>query len=340
MTSSLPDHPVKQSNIAGWILTIIEALKKRHIDTQQLLQKAGINEQELSASHYRIPLEKVNQLWHEIRHCGVDEGFALELPNHIKPQALHGLSFALISSTTVHELMLRSSRFAAVASTATKLEFEQDEQHFVIVIQPSDQPRPAQENIDGFMALMVANLHYLINDPMITPVKITLTRAQPTLTGAFEKAFRCPIQFSAERDAIYYNKHVLALKNPHGNHDVANYNDRVLTQYLASFEQQSIAQQVRNLIVEQLSNGAPSQQHIANQLHISARSLQRRLQAESTQFKKLLDEVRYNLASEYLRDGHFSITEISFLVGFNDSSHFTRAFKRWSGQSPSEFLQT
>src|SRR3546814_15678017 len=75
----------------------------------------------------------------------------------------------------------------------------------------------------------------------------------------------------------------------------------------------------------------------SSDLHLSVRSLQRRLAEEATGFDALLNETRHELAVSYLRNPRYSIGEITFLLGFSDASAFARAFKRWSGTTPTQF---
>jgi AraC-like DNA-binding protein len=75
---------------------------------------------------------------------------------------------------------------------------------------------------------------------------------------------------------------------------------------------------------------------IASDLHMSTRNLNRKLVAENTSFKALLLEIRSELASQYINDASLTLTEISYMLGFSEISSFSRAFKRWTGQSPSE----
>ncbi|MEA2094390.1 MAG: helix-turn-helix transcriptional regulator, partial [Pseudomonadota bacterium] len=107
--------------------------------------------------------------------------------------------------------------------------------------------------------------------------------------------------------------------------------------YLARFDRANITMQVRSKIIEQLHDGAPKQEDIAGTLHVSLRSLQRKLKDEHTSYKTLLENTRQQLAMQYLRDSQRSIGEITYLLGFAEPSNFTRAFRRWTGQSPGEF---
>jgi len=73
---------------------------------------------------------------------------------------------------------------------------------------------------------------------------------------------------------------------------------------------------------------------------VSLRSLQRRLRDEETSYSQLLDETRRELAMQYIRRSRMSINEITYLLGFSEPSNFSRAFKRWTGHSPTEHRQT
>jgi AraC-like DNA-binding protein len=94
---------------------------------------------------------------------------------------------------------------------------------------------------------------------------------------------------------------------------------------------------VKVALLEHLPSGHVSEEEIAQGLHLSLRTLQRKLRDEGTSYKELLDETRRELATEYIKNPHVSISEITYLLGFSEPSNFSRAFKRWTGSSPSAF---
>jgi AraC-like DNA-binding protein len=98
----------------------------------------------------------------------------------------------------------------------------------------------------------------------------------------------------------------------------------------------TLAEQVRAVLIEQLA-GEVSPALVAAALGMSGRSLQRRLKDFGTSYAELLEETRRELACAYLRSHTYSVTEIAFLLGFDDSSAFARAFRRWTGDTPSGF---
>jgi AraC-like DNA-binding protein len=93
---------------------------------------------------------------------------------------------------------------------------------------------------------------------------------------------------------------------------------------------------VENAIVPLLPHGKARLEKIASRLGMSKRTLARRLSAEGVSFNGVLGELRLYLAKRYIRDPHLSISEIAWLLGYQEVSAFTHAFKRWTGKTPRE----
>ena len=90
-------------------------------------------------------------------------------------------------------------------------------------------------------------------------------------------------------------------------------------------------------LLEHLCSGEVSEDAMAEQLHMSRRTLQRKLAKADLTYQKLVDDTRRDLAMRHLEDPRHSVTDVTFLLGFSQQSAFTRAFKRWTGMSPSEY---
>lgn len=110
-----------------------------------------------------------------------------------------------------------------------------------------------------------------------------------------------------------------------------------LRQRLAALTaQDSMRARVKAMLWETLAGGANTSEEIARRLHVSKRSLQRRLSEEGASFKEILTETRAELSEHYLRRNDVSLAEIAFLVGFRDPTSFFRAFQSWTGKTPME----
>ena len=123
-----------------------------------------------------------------------------------------------------------------------------------------------------------------------------------------------------------------------GSHpQLAELNDQIMIEYLAKLDQDHISQKAKATIDDQLPSGNVTDEIVARSLYMSSRKLQRQLKKAGTTFNTLLNEVRQDLAKKYLREEDTSMTEIAFLLGFSESSAFSRAFKRWTGVSPTTY---
>jgi AraC-like DNA-binding protein len=94
---------------------------------------------------------------------------------------------------------------------------------------------------------------------------------------------------------------------------------------------------VRRTLWSELSERTPSLEGVARSLGVSARTLQRQLRQEGVSFAQLLAELRREMAPSLLQDGQYGVSEVAFLLGYEDPSAFRRAFQRWFGRSPRSF---
>jgi AraC-like DNA-binding protein len=122
-----------------------------------------------------------------------------------------------------------------------------------------------------------------------------------------------------------------------GNPELARQSDAISSRYLARIERFNIVARVREVLTRRLRDREPSQEEVAEILNVSARTLQRKLGDGGTTFKEILDETRHALALAYLSAPQHSVSEVTYLLGFSCSSSFTRAFRRWTGLSPSDW---
>jgi AraC-like DNA-binding protein len=99
-------------------------------------------------------------------------------------------------------------------------------------------------------------------------------------------------------------------------------------------------QRVRAMIAEDMRAGVPCIEHIGERLHMSPRTVQRRLADEGTNFKALADDVRRSLAEAYVQRRELALSEVSFMLGFANVNAFHRAFRRWTGKTPALYRQT
>jgi len=102
-------------------------------------------------------------------------------------------------------------------------------------------------------------------------------------------------------------------------------------------DQRAVRAQVTGLLRTQLESGDARIRPLARQLHLSVRTLQRRLGEEGTSFGALVDEVRHQLSCQLVRNADLSLVEVAAKLGFAEFATFSRAFKRWTGVAPGAY---
>ena len=146
------------------------------------------------------------------------------------------------------------------------------------------------------------------------------------------------LQFGATFNGFVFDAGLLEVRLPGadpGLHGVLRRHGDALLEALPKGDK--VADKLRKLISQELSHGEPSASFAAHSLHMSGRTLARKLEREGTTFKAVLDDTRRVLALHYLAEHTVDVTEIAMQLGFAHTSAFFRAFRRWTGSSPLEY---
>jgi AraC-like DNA-binding protein len=175
--------------------------------------------------------------------------------------------------------------------------------------------------------------------PHLAPVWVRLRRPDPGHHSRYVDFFRCPVSFSQPENAIALLLEDLERPLPAGNLDLAADADRLLDRMIAEVDEGETTSRVRELLVQHLSSGRLTEADVARRLHRSTSSLQRDLRAEGTTFRQLLEGTRRDMAERLLTSESRSIGQTAFMLGYSDQSTFTRAFRRWHGVSPGQFIR-
>ena len=201
-----------------------------------------------------------------------------------------------------------------------------------VPVQPHDQP----ECVEAIFTGLVLSLRQM-SDRNIAPVSVQLSRHRPRLVPAFEAFFGCPV-VPGSVDAIVFDRSSLERAERWSDPTVGQrFYDEFERRVRAAGD--PFASAVRSSIEALVGSRTFSQARLAKLLGMSARSLQRRLRERELSYQKLVTEVRKGSAQRLLADRARSIAEIASTLGY-DLSAFNRAFRSWTGMSPSDYRKT
>jgi AraC-like DNA-binding protein len=243
----------------------------------------------------------------------------------------------LMSSQTLAEGFQRLVRYQRIIAESADLSFRLlDEGYALILTVHGDHLPPTRQSAEASLACALALCGWLTGRTL-QPRKVLVQGDQPANLEPYKQAFHAPLVFNAAYDALIFERADMEAPLPTANEAMAQLHDRFAGEYLARFSESRVTHKARQVLCRLLPQGEPKRDAVAQTLHLSQRTLQRRLQEEGTSFQTLLDDTRRELAEQYLAQPTMTLLEIAYLLGFADPSNFFRAFRRWFDTTPGEY---
>lgn len=251
------------------------------------------------------------------------------------------LGYVLASSSTLgeaYEAWVRYRRIGFDGGAPYELTLRGDEAELgCVYADEAVQMVPAL--LEGYLAFSIAKGRYITGERW-NP-KLVLIQGPETDQALYQSFFNAPVHNNADRTAFVFSTSLLELPVAQA--------DAKLRNYLASSAERALSElpkadtfvdTIRAKVMDALKHGQPTLDGVAEMLHMSPRTVQRRLEKEDSSFGAVLDDVRRAAALEYLRDRHVAISEAAYLLGFSEPSTFYRAFKRWTGSTPADYRRS
>ena len=325
---------VGRSSILGsYVKAVGRALDAAGCDGAALLAEAGIDLKDLEGPDTRCPLVNTGHLWRIAVAATGDPAFGIKVANHYKHTTFHALGYGTSASSTLKEAFERVQRYCHVVSDAVDYQFFRQGAQYHFIIEPAVEI--TAQAIDALVSTYLRMCRSLIGSHY-SPLSIELQHERPAITDDYERLWRAPLRFGAAQNRLIFDSDSIERLLETGNPELARQSDAISSRYLARIERFNIVARVREVLTQRLRDREPSQEEVAEILNVSARTLQRKLGDSGTTFKEILDETRHALALAYLSAPH-SVSETTYLLGFSCTSSFTRAFRRWTGLSPSDW---
>ena len=267
-----------------------------------------------------------------------DEAFGLRSASVYLPSQLGALGYAWQASLTLRKACLRLERFARVLNNNVIVLVEDKDGCMVVTLKLDERSECPSVRDDGALAL-VTRMCRMVSGDHFRLQAVNFTRAKPRDIKPYFEYFGCQLHFDQAENQLLIPlslaDEILAGANP----ELALLNDQVVTRRLARIDRDDIIARVQAVLMDLLPNGNISDDAVAVELHMSVRTMHRKLAEVNHNFRTILVEMRRNLAEQYILDNSLTLTEISLLLGFSEPSSFSRAFKSWTGTAPSEARQ-
>ncbi len=309
----------------------------------ELLHAAGVDLMRLADPDVDVPQLVKERLWEEAVRLSGDPDFGLHLAEWIcqsPEEHFDVLAFAVRSCATLSDHYRRMERYVRLIHEGTLLTLEIEADVARLVHGLIDGSKPPRQPVECMLALAVLQGRSAIGADF-SPREVRFAHAAPSSISEHERVFRSPVRYACERNEIVLNPTDLEQPQHYAEPRLQAVLERQLDDLVSKLpDDRSFPSQVKCHLATHLMDGAPPVRAIASKLHMSPRTLQRRLNDEGTSFAKLLADLRRDLALRHLQDPRRSINEVAFLLGFLEVSAFHRAFKRWTGKTPAEYQRS
>ena len=330
------------SIIGSWLTLFAATLEHYGIDSHEFLAEQGVDYDRQSDPTQRIPLTLMTELWDKLADRTQDPAVGLKAGQFVTPTTFSALGIALWSSCSIKDLLTCWCRYLHVFSTAANPELIETESQLIMVARLNTQPGIEESSHYAIDATLSALLHLCRQHygSRISPLGVELTRPEPANPRDYEELLGCPVSFGHDCVRARFNRTVAEETIPGGNPTLAAATEQLVADYLQKMQPSSVLQDVRQVLFELLPRGEAKLDLVAERLHMSPRTLHRKLEEQGTNFRQQQEATRQQLAMQFMQQAHLNISEIGFLLGFSSTSNFSRAFKRWTGRTPQEYRRS
>ncbi|MEH6386559.1 AraC family transcriptional regulator [Pseudomonas profundi] len=328
---------VERTTSSSWAHAIVDALALGGVDGRSLFAELGLDSALLDDPDARIAQDQMTRLWQLAVSRSGNPAIGLNMAKVVRPAHFNVVGYALMSSRTLAEGFGRLVRYQRILGEAAALALQVRPDSYALVVSIHGDRLPVSpQSHDAALAYALAFCRWMTGREIV-PLKACFAYPEPADVSAYQQLFACPLEFDAGVYSLSFSRDVIEQPLATANPELARIHDRLATEYLARFDESRVSHLARQALCRLLPQGEPKRQAVANVLHMSTRTLQRRLQEEGHSFQQLLDETRRELAQQYLVQPNLTLLEIAYLLGFADPSNFFRAFKRWFGMPPGQY---
>jgi AraC-like DNA-binding protein len=331
----MSDHQ-DRNVIASWAVAVAEALDERGINSSEIFAAAGIDISTSRDPSTRYSADQMTQVYQLSEEVTGDPSFGLSIAEHVHPTSLNALGYSLFASQDLESFCRRVVRYFGLVSTNAVTEVESNAEEFRLSMLPAI-GLTCYAPQDAWLATLLRFSRFIYR-PTFNPIRVYLRRPSPGGSAdQFNHWFCAPIEYGSTRNTLAFDIRDMTVRLPAANAELARQNDQAVVSLLRQISRSDIIARVRASFIGLLPSGECSKQNVAAQLSMSERTLQNRLVARGTSYSALLSETRRELAEQYMNQRLHSVSEVAFLLGFSEISSFSRAFRAWTGESPSGY---
>jgi AraC-like DNA-binding protein len=326
---------VNMAIFAPSVVNLWRAIESYGLDPEALFAKEDIKVRLPIDPCVRLPYEKIDRIRAAAAEQSGDEAFGLRAATVYLPSQFGALGYAWHASLTLRKACQRLERFIRILSDKASVKLKEADDCLVVSLNLDADSANDFARDDAALAQLTGMCRSVVGDKFRLQA-VHFKHSEPRDIKPYFEYFGCPLSFAQPNNQLLIPLSLVDETLAGANAELARVNDQVVTRRLAKMDQSDIVTRVQVVLTDQLPVGGVSDESVAEALHMSVRTMHRKLTEVNQNFRGLLVELRRNLAEQYIMDNSLTLTEISLLLGFSEPSSFSRAFKNWTGTTPSD----
>lgn len=317
-----------------------EYLSSKGIDPKDFFIETGITSSDLSDSEKTFSLDQfISLLEYALEQTG-DLHYGMRLGK--EPHLAGTIGMMCASCKNLKEAFIQGCKYFSVQGDFASIKFVDDEHYPRIRYSLAESwilksPETARNEVETMFSFLV-NILQLNSNHTLLPFEIHLISQRPVDVQAYVDSFGVEPVFAQDENEIVFRGRDLAIPmkafNPETFEILRSHIENQLKKYSGDSR---ISEKVKSILLSSLKYSFPDITTVASKLNMSSRTLQRQLSNENTSYKALLQDTRSELAQHLLKQKGFTISEISYMLGYSDLGNFSRSFKNYMGCTPQEF---
>jgi AraC-like DNA-binding protein len=314
--------------------TAYARLQAAGLPAEQMLQQAGLKLQQINDPQCRVGASAQIKLLQMAAEAMNDDLFGFHLSRLLDLRETGLIYYVLSSSGSFVEALQAARRYSRLVNEGIEVSFDTDRRTIALSYVDVDR-RSDRHHMELWLCSMV-RMFRLLTDTRIAPQELKVRHFRDSTPKDFREFLGCDVTFGADADEIILSKATISLP-------VVG-SDRHLHELLVRYAEDALAHhpdasaalrfKVEKAIAPLLPHGKAKAPVIARELGLSPRTLSRLLAGEDLTFTAVLDAYRAALAKSYLAHNDLSISQIAWLLGYQEVAAFTHASNRWFGQTP------
>jgi AraC-like DNA-binding protein len=309
--------------------------KEAGIDWKGLVSAAGLTITQIEDRHTRLGVRNQIVLLDLVADALQDELLGFHLARDFDLRETGLLYYVMASSATLGDALQRVVRYSTVSNEAIRLQCS-GRSPSVLIIDYAGVARHSDRHQMEFVLTLLVRICRRLTELQLSPVQATVAHRRTAGALEFQRFLGCPTIFGGRADQLAFEPSVQQMPvvsaDPYLNDLLTGYCEEALS-WTRRTGQATLRASVENAIAPLLPHGAASLGEVASKLGVSERTLTRRLAADGLSFGAILNQLRMELATTYLKED-LPISKIAWLLGYRETSAFSSAFKRWSGTTP------